>query len=297
MLRPNRHGTIGSVERTGVDTAADVLDRAVNAAHDAAEHAGVNVRSLDTLPDFEAASRLISRIWDDDEPKAPAGLLRALSHAGNFVAGAWRGEDVVGISLGFFGVEGAELHLHSHITGVHPDLQGRSVGFALKQFQRTWTLERGARTVQWTADPLVRRNMFFNLVKLGATIVAYHDDFYGPIVDGLNVGEESDRVVVRWELTSDRVPSAAACLPAAPPPTGEAAVILRPDADGAPAISEADGDVLLAWIPEDIVELRAADPATAHAWRRALRETAGRYLAVGFRAEAITRDGWFVFTR
>ena len=282
---------------TGLDEVGSALEPAATAARRAGERADVEVRPLDTLSEFEAASRLISRIWNDDEPKAPAGLLRALSHAGNFVAGAWRGEDVVGVSLGFFGFEDAEFHLHSHITGVHPDLQGRSVGFALKQFQRTWALERGARTIRWTADPLVRMNMFFNVVKLGGTIVAYHNDFYGPIVDGLNAGEDTDRIVVRWDLLSDRVISAAGGTPVAVPPVSEGTVILRADPDGRPAIAEGDGDTLLAWIPEDIVRLREADAARAHAWRRALRETAGRSLSAGFQVEAITRNGWFVLTR
>jgi predicted GNAT superfamily acetyltransferase len=295
MPPPDAHGTIECMSRTELSPAG-VVERAVAAAQRAADQAGVEVRSLETVPEFEAASRLISEIWSDDEPKAPAGLLRALSHAGNFVAGAWRAGELVGISFGFFGLEDGELHLHSHITGVHPALQGQSVGFALKQFQRTWTLERGARTIQWTADPLVRRNMFFNLMKLGTTIVAYHDDFYGRIADGLNASEETDRVVVRWDLASERAAAAADGVPATRPAT-DGRVILGAGVDGEPAISGGDGDTLLAWIPEDIVLLREADPAAAHAWRRALRDTAGRCLDNGFRADAITRDGWFVLTR
>ena len=264
----------------------------------AAEQAGVDIRVLCTLAEFEAASRLVSRIWADDEPKAPASLLKALSHADNFVAGAWSGDELVGISLGFFGIEDGELYLHSHITGVHPVLQGRAVGFALKQFQRTWALERGAPTVRWTADPLVRMNTYFNLMKLGATIVAYHDDFYGPIVDRLNSGEETDRLEVLWDLASERVTSAAErTTAAAPAPEAVGTVILRADPSGAPAISSPDGDSLLAWIPEDIVRLRESDAPVAHAWRRALRDTVGQSLSDGFRARAITRDGWFILTR
>ena len=287
------------MSRTELEALDTVQEHAVSAARAAAERAGVEVRVLDTLSEFEAASRLISRIWDDDEPKAPTSLLKALSHSGNFVAGAWSDQQLVGISVGFFGFEDSEFHLHSHITGVDPALQGRSVGFALKQFQRGWALEHGALTVRWTADPLVRMNMFFNLVKLGATIVAYHDDFYGPIVDSLNSGEETDRVVVRWDLTSDRVVAAAEGDHTAALPAGDRdrCVILQADSAGAPVLAAIDGDTLLAWIPEDIVRLREAEPATAHAWRRALRHTAGRCLAVGFRAETITRDGWFVLTR
>jgi predicted GNAT superfamily acetyltransferase len=295
---PNARGSIENVSRTDLETLDTVQDRAAAAARKAAEHAGVEIRVLDTLPEFEAASRLVSRIWDDDEPKAPASLLRALAHADNFVAGAWADHALVGISLGFFGIDGGELYLHSHITGVDPLLQGRSVGFALKQFQRTWALEHGTPTVRWTADPLVRMNMFFDLVKLGATIVSYHDDFYGRIEDGLNSGEETDRVEFRWDLSSDRAAAAAEHIAGtAAPPATEGAVILRPDPAGAPAIPDADGDTLLAWIPEDIVRLRESDAAMAHAWRRALRDTVGRSLSDGFRAEAITRDGWFVLTR
>ena len=273
-----------------------VHQSAAMAADRAAERAGSVIRLLDTLPEFEAGSQLIARIWGDREPKAPAGLLRALSHAGNFVAGAFSQRQLVGISVGFFGLEDAKYHLHSHITGVDPSFQGRSLAFALKQFQRRWALERGAQTIHWTTDPLVRRNVFFSLVKLGATIIAYHNDFYGPMFDGFNAGEETDRVVVRWDLTSDR--SIQAANGAASEPTlTEGSVILREEGEGEPAISGAVGGTLLAWIPEDIIRIREHSPESLHAWRRALRQTVGRCLSDGYRAETITRDGWFILTR
>src|SRR5262249_6241762 len=116
------------------------------------------------------------------------------------------------------------------------------------------------------------------------------------IVDGLNSGEETDRVVVRWELASDRAVAAADGAPPAQA-AGVGRVILRADPDGAPAVSDADGDRLLAWIPGDIGRLRQSDAALAHAWRRALRATVGRCLSGGFSTGSITRDGWFVLTR
>src|SRR5581483_5304089 len=212
-------------------------------------------------------------------PKAPVNLLRALSHAGDFVVGAFRDTQLVGISLGFFGLVDSELHLHSHITGVDRAFQGKSLGFALKQFQRSWSLERGARVIEWTADPLVRANVFFNLAKLGATIVAYHENFYGLLQDGLNGTSESDRVVIRWDLTSARSTRAAdGAHDSAAPPDGH--IVLRPGDDGAPQSDAGDGDVLLAWVPQDIVRLRESDVRLAGLWRRALR---------GDRAEASRR--------
>jgi predicted GNAT superfamily acetyltransferase len=298
MPRRGTHGTIlrmAHTELEPVQTTRDLRELADAAARRAAERAGIVVRPLDTLAELDEGSRLISRIWDDGEPKAPTSLLRALVHAGNFVAGAFDHDRLVGVSLGFFGFEGSELHLHSHITGVDRARQGRSLGFALKQFQRSWALERSARTIVWTADPLVRGNAFFNLVKLGAAMVAFHENFYGFLEDGLNAGD-SDRVVLRWDLASERAERAAHGA-FAEPSAVEGRVVLRAGEDGRPATQCAEGDVLLAWIPEDIARLREADPERASAWRGALRETVGRALADEFRADAITRDGWLVLRR
>ena len=271
------------------------LDPAQSAQR-AAERAGISVRPLETVAELEECSQLISRIWDDDgDPKAPTSLLRALVHAGNFVAGAFDGDRLIGVSLGFFGLDGSEPHLHSHITGVDRASQGRSVGFALKQFQRSWALERGIRTIVWTADPLVRGNAFFNLVKLGAAMVDYHENFYGLLEDAYNAGD-SDRVVLRWELGSERAVRAADGL-IEDPRLSEGRVVLREGPSGEPTTSEARGDVLLAWVPENIVRIREEDPQRAGAWRRALRETVGRALSDEFRAETITRDGWLVLRR
>src|SRR5205814_693568 len=126
-------------------------------------------------------------------------------------------------------------------------LQGRSLGFALKQLQRSWALERDARTIVWTADPLVRGNAYFNLVKLGASFVDYHENFYGVMQDGLNAGE-SDRVVLRWDLASERAVRAADGV-VDEPAAGAGRVVLRAGDDGGPVTRDADGDELLAWVP------------------------------------------------
>src|SRR5581483_10885895 len=90
------------------------------------------------------------------------------------------------------------------ITGVVGAHQGAHLGYELKQHQRTWALDRGLTAIEWTFDPLVRRNAYFNLVKLGAEIIRYEPDFYGPMRDATNAGDESDRVVTRWKLIDDR---------------------------------------------------------------------------------------------
>jgi predicted GNAT superfamily acetyltransferase len=275
---------------------SELVAGAAATALSAADQAGVEIRLLDSVSEFEAASSLIGRVWSDDEAKAPPTLLRALSHAGNFVAGAFSERNLVGVSIGFFGQDGDGFHLHSHITGVDPRLQNKSLGFALKQFQRSWALGHGAASVRWTADPLVRRNLYFNLCKLGASVVGYYPDFYGPLLDGVNGAGASDRVLLHWELASPRV-VAAADQPRLELEVRPGAVIVSPGPDGSPLTAPSSADTLLVWIPDDIVELRQSDPGQADAWREAVRHAIGGAVADGYRGETITRDGWLLLTR
>ena len=180
------------------------------AADAAAEAARVSIRELTDLADLEAACRLFDEIWRPSPANPPLTLelMRALTKAGNYAAGAYDGTRLVGACVGFFGPP-AEESLHSHIAGVSADMAGRSVGFALKLHQRAWALRRDVTEIAWTFDPLVRRNAYFNLVKLGARPAEYLPNFYGGMNDGINGGADSDRLLMHWDLRSPLV--AAAC--------------------------------------------------------------------------------------
>src|SRR3712207_7442617 len=65
--------------------------------------------------------------------------------------------------------------------------------FRSKLHQRAWAIARGVHEVAWTFDPLVARNAWFNLTKLGARATEYLPNFYGPMDDGINGADESDR--------------------------------------------------------------------------------------------------------
>ena len=140
----------------------------MQAADAAALAAGVTVREVADLVELEDVVRLYSAIWGRDaNPPMTVELLRAFTKAGNYVGGAFEDGRLVGACVGFFHAP-AEDALHSHIAGVAPSLNGRHVGFALKLHQRAWALLRGVSEIAWTFDPLVSRNAYFNLVKLGA---------------------------------------------------------------------------------------------------------------------------------
>jgi predicted GNAT superfamily acetyltransferase len=279
---------------------------AVDAAEAAAQAGRVRVRELHELADLELLRELYQDIWrtgPEDGPIVTIEWLRALSHAGNYVSGAFVEGSLVGGCVGFFAAPLGGV-LHSHIAGVAAAARGRNVGFALKLHQRAWALGHGIAGIEWTFDPLVRRNAYFNLAKLGALPVAYLPNFYGSMSDQINVGDETDRLLVDWRLDADRV--VRACEGRAPGSdvaallAGGAVVGLGADEAGHPVPGRADADVVLVAVPPDVERLRLEDRAAARAWRLAVREALGGLLAAGGRVTGFAREGragWYVVAR
>jgi predicted GNAT superfamily acetyltransferase len=201
----------------------------------AAASAGVEVRELRELADLDQVYRLYDSIWrpDPKNPPVTTELLRALTKAGNYVGGAYDGDTLIGACVGFFGAP-AEVTMHSHVAGVSGTARGRNVGFALKLHQRAWALERGVTAISWTFDPLIRRNAYFNLTKLAALPTEYLTNFYGLMADGINNGDDSDRLLVRWQLDDPAV-VAAAHRPTTTATAGTSTTASTPAATGAGA--------------------------------------------------------------
>jgi predicted GNAT superfamily acetyltransferase len=61
--------------------------------------------------------------------------------------------------------------------------------------------------ITWTYDPLLSRNAYLNVAKLGAVCSTYHRSEYGDMRDGLNAGLPSDRFQLDWWINTLRVES------------------------------------------------------------------------------------------
>ena len=283
----------------------DVLADADESAARAAKAAGVAVRPLETLADLEAAIAVFDEIWEPDTGNSSIrlDLMRALSKAGNYASGAFDAAsgEMLGACVGFFGPP-AQAELHSHIAGVVPAGLRRSVGFALKVHQRAWCLRHGVRVIAWTYDPLIRRNAYFNLVKLGARPTEYLRNFYGVMDDAINTGTETDRVLVRWDLLSPLAAHASAGRPAPASLAAEfarGAVVALSESDGRPVSGRPSAAGpgparLLVGVPADIEALRLASPEIAATWRTALRDALAPLMAAGARVTGFDRSGWYV---
>jgi predicted GNAT superfamily acetyltransferase len=142
----------------------------------------------------------------------------------------------------------------------------------VKLHQWQWARENGFATITWSFDPLVRRNAWFNMVKLGAKVANYYQNFYGELDDGINAGEQSDRVLVRWQVSASGEP--------------------QPQE----VVAEQVGDVVIE-TPGDIEMLRKTDKAQAQMWRARQRASFEEAMSNGYSVRGLNAEYSYVLSR
>jgi predicted GNAT superfamily acetyltransferase len=280
-------------EKAGVLDGGDAIARRESEAHrpevaasDPDSNLDLDLRELCSLGQLSEAAGLLWRVWGADSGAAKSevirlSFLRALSHSGNYVSGAYLGGRLVGCTVGWLGIDlagpGRSDHLHSHISGVDRSVRDLGVGFALKAHQRQWALDRGITRIRWTFDPLIRRNAYFCLCKLGVTVRGYEPDFYGDLDDGINTGEATDRLLIEWVLDSPTVVEAMSGRPVTTPERARC----RRDAE-------------LIWIPRDAEVPGGKGGDRNSDLRLSVRARFLDLLELGYHVAGMTRDGNYV---
>jgi predicted GNAT superfamily acetyltransferase len=209
---------------------------------------GLSIQVATTPEDAALISTIFDEVWSVRAMVSPEIMVAAL-HNGAYGSIAWRDGAPVGAAFALVGLPLAGQsapNLHSHAAGVVATAANGGIGYAIKLHQFSWARQHGFGTVTWTFDPLVRRNAWFNIIKLGTQVLGYHQNFYGQLDDGINAGEQSDRLLVRWDI-AERV---------APPASN--------------FVVAAASDMLIA-TPADIELLRKTDTAQAANWRQQQR--------------------------
>jgi predicted GNAT superfamily acetyltransferase len=261
------------------------------------------LRILDKPEHMHNVEGLQRLVWPGSETEVvPLHMLVTVSQNGGLVIGAYgresekRGDPsspaegkMIGFVYGFPGIyftpDGPRPKHCSHQLGVHPDFRGRGLGFALKRAQWQMVRHQGLDLVTWTFDPLLSRNAYLNITRLGGVTCNYKRDYYGELQDGLNKGLITDRFQVDWWINSRRVnrrlsrkarrPLDLAHFLAAdasiinPSKTGDDK-LPRPsdpvDLGDIRANQEEDA-ILLVEIPSDYLALKEADTGLAREWR------------------------------
>ncbi|WP_420450951.1 GNAT family N-acetyltransferase [Ilumatobacter sp.] len=239
---------------------------------------GIEVRTLHTADEMAELDEVFQQVWGSLTQLVTIEILMAVTHSGGYVSAAYEtraGEErMLGASVAILARHQGRPALHSHITGLLPGARRSGLGRAMKLHQRAWAHEQELDWIVWTFDPLVRRNAWFNIAVLGAEVHEYLPSFYGTMSDSINAGDDSDRLLVAWEVDD--------------PEADESATH-----DGSDAAGDGRERTLIA-TPDDVVALRRTDPVAVARWRRETRTALVGALERGDRVVGFTQRGEYV---
>ena len=232
--------------------------------------ANVRVRQLASLKDCNDCVDLQREVWGfDQQDIVPASLLHVVDYVGGIAAGAF---DVDGALLGFvFGITGiheGELAHWSHMLGVRESARNMGIGRMLKEHQRRVLAELSVARIFWTFDPLLAKNAYFNLNRLGAEVVEYVPDMYGATVSPLHLGLPTDRLIACLTTVEHPAP------PLTLPPDEDLPVMTAFPRPGDRTLAAGDDcpPIVLLEMPIDMLGDIALAPTLATKWRLSLRE-------------------------
>ncbi|MEK7725034.1 MAG: GNAT family N-acetyltransferase [Acidobacteriota bacterium] len=168
----------------------------------------IEIRECTTFEELSDCVQLQRDVFGLPEIEiSPVRHLIVTKNAGGFSLGAFVDEKLIGFVLSVPAFLHGEKAYYSHMTAVLKEFQSYGIGAKLKWAQREKSVELGVKFIKWTYQPVLARNAFFNLEKLGVIIKHYEPNFYGtdyPTADK-NLGLDSDRLFAEWHLESDKV--------------------------------------------------------------------------------------------
>ncbi len=250
----------------------------------------VIIRDLESFEDLCQAQALEKEIWElSDLDVTPMTTMIAAREAGSIWLGAFDGKEMVGFAFGFLGIERGELSLHSHVLGVRRKYRDSDLGFRLKLAQRERALGMHVQVMTWTFDPLQSKNAHLNFAKLGVVSESYKVDFYGPETSSSLHRNGTDRLWVKWPLSSRRVLSRLqGKIPRSEMLDALTTVLplVQFNGDGKPKRTDLAAALsrqrVAIEIPSDIGSLEEKDPQQARDWRLATRWAFTEALKEGF---------------
>lgn len=242
------------------------------------------IREVDGRAELHACEELQKEVWGvPDLDVVPLSHLVATIAAGGVLLGAFDREQMVGFIYGFPSYEFGQLAHHSHMLAVKSEYRNFNLGHKLKLAQRDYVLKQNISIMTWTFDPLQSLNAYFNFNKLGVIADRYLINFYGEDALSFLHQNGTDRLWVKWLLTSDRVNERLAGK------TAEldrefAAPLVRVEADESPRRGElapAQTEAAIE-IPAEINAVEQRSRSLASEWREATRWAFTESLHAGF---------------
>jgi len=256
--------------------------------------AAIVIRDIERTAELREVEELQKEVWGvGDREVLPALAMIPMLEVGAILLGAFADGKMVGFVFGFPGHEDGQLILHSDMLAVIPAYRSHGLGYQLKLAQRERALADGIDTITWTFDPLQALNANLNFRKLGVTSDRYLIDYYGETTSFLH-STGTDRLWVRWELSSERVEqriegtwqdtsepddiSETLC--------DDVAALLKITENDEPSSATVElASHMFLEIPADLNRVQRENPELARSWRKQTREAFTRALAAGLYVE------------
>ena len=247
------------------------------------------IRKLKTIEEFKETAEIQKSAWGiKDIEVDPHFLMTRVQKFGGLVHGLFMDNKFVGFTYGILGKWKDEIFFFSYMAAVRSEYQGQGLGFLLKKAQRTEVLKMGYNTIRWNFDPIESLNAYFNFHRLGVVCSEYERNVYGKGESGLDKGLPTDRLLVTWNISSERV---------------RERIEEKIDKIKIPVPSSRLGqfneDLAYIEIPRDIRSLKRVKLKEAVKWRKKTRNQFEAAFSLGYVTEEVvfSKDGRRIFYR
>ncbi len=261
------------------------------------------VREPETPEEHRELMEVERLIWSPDYREVfPYHITIPLLDIGGVVLGVYDADSdkPVGVIVMMPGFRGSKPFLYSHMFGLVKEYRGKGVGSKLKEIQRKIALMKGYDLVEWTYDPLLSVNAWFNFIKSGVIARKYKPNYYGFVDFEYNRGIESDRLLAEWHLKSRRVEERMAGRGRHEPIEyflsrgAEIALTTEPTNNGFRVPREPrlwlNEELIVIEVPKNFVDMQVRKHSLAREWRLKAREALTHYLSRGYVVFEFTRS-------
>lgn len=267
----------------------------------------IAIRTLHSVDEMSAAVDLQRVYWGNNmEDLVPEHMLLSIARYGGHIHAAYDGGKMVGLLIGFLGADihpdnavdaPSQLYVMSKRMVVLPEYRGQRIGEYLKQAQRQFAMRHNIQLVLWTFDPLLSRNAYLNLHKLGAVGQKYEKDYFGTSAG--NPVLSADRLQVNWwvnhPLLNEQKEIDFANLPVVNSVSLSDDGLLIPN-----DFQLLENEILRLEIPIEFAPLERVDPDLAKRWRDFVRHAFTELLNAGYLATDFARIEnrvFYIFTQ
>lgn len=251
----------------------------------------ITLRTLESYKEYHQAITLQRMVWGEETIAGFSGVVLGVNkRIGGISAGAFdHNGALVGFIISMVGYIEERFAQWSFRLGIHPEYRNQGIGYELKEFQRLACENMNVDYIYWSYDPLVSRNAYFNLAKLGAEVHEFVTDMYKGSDSPLHSFLPTHRFIVKWDVKN----------PSRRP------FLTRKDVETVPELTEVTpsfkGDTFKLSIPRDIISLKETDAERAIGYSDKVKSVVLHYIndyyVENFVQDRSDEDRFYIFKR